>query len=89
MALVYILKSGKLDRKYVGSTRSDEIIFRLSYHNAGRVRSTKAYKPWVVVYTEKYVSYTEARKRELFLKSGVGRAKLNEIIKARRVDGVV
>jgi len=47
-------------------------------HNAGKVRSTKAYRPWKVVYAEQYDLYSEARKRELFLKSGAGRKWLKE-----------
>ena len=42
---------------------------RLAKHNNGDVRSTKAYRPWHLVYTEKFSSKTEARKKEVALKS--------------------
>jgi putative endonuclease len=58
---------------YVGSTRDDTPLKRLLAHNKGKTRSTKAGRPWVLIYTEKQTTYTESRKRELFLKSGVGR----------------
>ena len=80
MALVYVLKSEKFDRKYIGSTRNNEISIRLYNHNSGRVRSTKAYKPWKVIYVENYETYKEARKRELFLKTGIGRKELGIIL---------
>ena len=53
-------------RHYIGIT--DNLAARLAAHNSGRVRSTKPYRPWRMVYTEEYASRTEARRRELFLK---------------------
>jgi hypothetical protein len=37
--------------------------------------------PWQVIYTEKFDNLGEARKREIFLKSGQGRKFLDEILK--------
>ncbi|MBN1688098.1 MAG: GIY-YIG nuclease family protein [Candidatus Omnitrophica bacterium] len=58
---------------YIGSTRENNAQSRLVAHNKGKTRSTKPYKPWVVVREDVYPDYTEARKRELYLKSGNGR----------------
>ncbi len=63
---LYILKSTTFNRNYTGVTES--IDKRLEYHNAGRVRSTKAWRPWVMVHTEEYATLGEAKKREWFLK---------------------
>ena len=63
-------------RLYTGYT--EDLVERLNSHNSGKVRSTKAYKPYLVAYKEEYGNKTEARKREVFLKSGKGR----EFIKA-------
>jgi putative endonuclease len=41
----------------------------LSYHNGGKVKSTKAYRPWNVIYTENYLDKSSAYKRELQIKS--------------------
>lgn len=41
---VYALRSLKDLRIYVGMTQNIEI--RLSEHNKGKTKSTKAYKPW-------------------------------------------
>jgi putative endonuclease len=75
MWIVYVLYSLSAKRRYVGFTSN--LNRRLIEHNNGYNRSTKAYKPWIVVYTEEYVLREEARKREVYLKSGVGREFLN------------
>lgn len=51
-----------------------DVTIRLATHNSGKVRSTKAYVPWVLVYQEECRSVEDARKRELYLKSGYGRS---------------
>jgi putative endonuclease len=48
-------------------------------HNNGENRSTKAYKPFVLIYTEQCWNRAEARKRERYLKSGVGKEFLKTI----------
>jgi putative endonuclease len=67
MYQVYILKSLRYGRYYVGY--SEDLNARLISHNVGRVRSTKAYKPWIVVYSEVCPDKQFARKRELEIKS--------------------
>ena len=66
MFYLYVLKNGRDNRHYIGITKDLEQ--RLVKHNKGDVRSTKAYRPWRIVYTEEFKSKTEARKREIFLK---------------------
>jgi putative endonuclease len=76
MYYVYVLKSLGHDRQYVGSSsKPDE---RLKSHNAGRVRSTKAFRPWERVLLEKHPDREIAEKRERYLKSGWGRRWLKE-----------
>jgi putative endonuclease len=67
MYFVYILKSLKVLRYYIGS--SENVARRLSDHNSGKVKSTKAYKPWEVVYLEKFNIKSDAFKREKQIKS--------------------
>ena len=76
MPHAYVLHSATCNRYYISSTKN--LSTRIKDHNAGKVHSTKAYRPWDVIYTEQYDSYSEARKRELFLKSGAGRKWLKE-----------
>ncbi len=67
MALVYVLQSLKQGWKYIGCTDNNKEV-RLAYHNQGKVKSTRPYKPFKIVYTEEYPTFTEARKREYHLK---------------------
>lgn len=53
---------------YVGSTENVENRFQL--HNAGKVRSTKFYRPWQLLDYEVYSSRGEAVRRERFLETG-------------------
>ena len=76
MYKVYVLKSENFGKLYVGYT--EDIENRLIKHNSGSVRSTKAYRPYSLVYFEDFESKTTARKREIFLKSGQGREFLKE-----------
>lgn len=77
MVYVYVIKSEKKKFRYVGIT--DNIKRRLIEHNCGKNKSTSFYKPFVLVLSEKYQNYKEAREREKFLKSVQGRKFLNSI----------
>ncbi|HAM39591.1 MAG TPA: endonuclease, partial [Elusimicrobia bacterium] len=78
MPCVYILKSQKSEKYYVGSSRENDAKTRVEAHNSGKIRSTKYGKPWKLINEEYFNSYTIARKRELFLKSGKGRGIIKE-----------
>ena len=73
MAITYIIFSKNKNQFYVGSSRNEDLLIRLKSHNSGKVRSTKSGRPWIQVVVESFSDYTEARKREIFLKSGIGR----------------
>ena len=73
MPCIYILFSGVTNKFYIGSSRENTAESRLSAHNKGKTRSTKSGKPWNLIYEEQHDDYNQARKRENFLKSGVGR----------------
>jgi putative endonuclease len=78
MYFTYVLYSKTLSKRYVGSTGSIEK--RLKEHNAGKSRFTKGGIPWYLIYKESFVTLSDARKRESFLKSGQGRKFLDEIL---------
>ncbi|EKD47060.1 MAG: hypothetical protein ACD_66C00239G0004 [uncultured bacterium] len=78
MACIYILFSESKQCFYTGSSRSENAQIRLIAHNSGRVRSTKSGKPWILIYDESHADYHDARKRELFLKTGIGRKWVTE-----------
>ena len=58
---------------YKGATKHDNASSRVDRHNRGFHKSTKAGIPWVLVYEEKCLNFTVARKRENYLKSTDGR----------------
>ncbi|MCB0489258.1 MAG: GIY-YIG nuclease family protein [Cyclobacteriaceae bacterium] len=71
MYFIYIIKSQRTNRLYKGMSESPER--RLLEHNGGKVKSTKGFGPWKIVYTEKFPTREEAIAREKFLKTGQGR----------------
>ncbi|MCX7875381.1 MAG: GIY-YIG nuclease family protein, partial [Melioribacteraceae bacterium] len=52
---------------------------RLHQHNSGYNKTTKPYKPFKLIYFEKLESRIEARQREKYFKSGIGREKIKEL----------
>jgi len=78
-AYVYMLKSLKDKKFYTGCTA--DIKKRLKQHNSGRVRSTKARRPFELVYWESFRTRSEAMKRERRLKS-IGRDRKLKLVQA-------
>lgn len=74
MYYVYILQSQKTKELYKGS--AEDLRKRVVEHNAGKVTATKHATPWKLLYYEAFVSKTDARREELFLKSGKGRERI-------------
>lgn len=66
MHYVYLLKSKIKKFHYIGYT--EDLKKRFQEHNEGQTKSTKAYKPFELVYYEAYTHETTARKREVGLK---------------------
>lgn len=79
MHFVYVLKSERNHRFYIGCTSN--LQRRIDEHNNGKVRSTKAFVPWTIIFIEKYTSKTEAFKREKQLKSYKGGKAFKELLK--------
>ena len=52
---------------------SENVEIRLNQHNSGKTKSTKGYKPWKLLFFEEFETRQEARKREKYLKSGIGK----------------
>jgi putative endonuclease len=78
MFFVYVLLSVKTKRRYVGMSGDPEK--RLLQHNGGYTKSTKGYRPWIIVHTEGFETLVETRNREKYLKSGIGREYLDKIL---------
>ncbi len=54
---------------------------RVHQHNSGFNKSTKPYKPFILIFTEEYETSIQARTREKQLKTGVGKDFLYSLIK--------
>lgn len=78
MFTVYILQSIKIRRYYIGHT--EDLADRLGRHNRKLVKSTKAYAPWEVIYTENYSSKSEAFRREMEIKKYKGGIKFKKLL---------
>ncbi len=81
MYYVYVLKSVTGNFHYIG--HSENISFRLKQHNAGKVRASKAHRPYTLIYFEEYQTKSEAQKREYYLKRGKGNFWLREHLKEK------
>lgn len=77
MYKVYALKSEKRNYIYVGMTSNLEE--RIKRHNRGYEKTTKPYSPFKLIYTENCTTREEARKREKYFKSGVGKEFLKKL----------
>ena len=85
MYYVYAIKS--LQRKYTYVGLTNDIERRIGQHNNGQNRSTKAYRPFVLIHVEEFSTRLEAREREKYSKSGIGKEFLKDQI--NRGDGEI
>jgi len=82
MFSVYVLYSESFNKIYIGQT--DNLERRLFEHNNGLLSSyTKRYIPWKIIYTENFISRSEALIREKQLKSQKGREFIWNMIKSK------
>jgi putative endonuclease len=78
MYCVYILLNEAKTRTYTGV--ADDVNKRLDEHNAGKVKSSRPYRPYKVIHVEPFGTLSEARRQEAFYKSTVGRRRLKEML---------
>lgn len=72
MFYTYFLQSKKDKEKlYFGFTI--DLKNRLKEHNSGKNFSTKPYLPWKLIYYEACLLESDARRREKYLKTNMGR----------------
>jgi putative endonuclease len=73
---VYVLRSLADGDRYVGL--STDVPRRVEEHNIGRVKSTKARVPFVLLYQESFDTRMEGRTREKYFKTAAGRRWLDK-----------
>ena len=79
MYYVYAILSETRNYIYVGLT--NDVNRRLAEHNNGYNKTTKAYRPFKLILTEKFENRTDARTREKYLKSGSGKEYIRLLIR--------
>ena len=79
MYLVYILKSQKDGKNYIGSTADLEK--RLAWHNAGKNTSTKYRTPFIIMYKKEFPDKKAALQYEIWLKKQKGGFKIKALLK--------
>ena len=75
----YVLRSLKDQETYTGST--NDLRKRFKQHSDGLTSSTKGRRPLEMIYYEMCRNEDDARSRELFLKSGMGKRYLKNRLK--------
>jgi len=78
MYTVYAIKS--LTRNYIYVGMTSDLAKRLERHNMGYEQTTKPYRPFVMIYSEIVETREEARIREKYFKSGIGKDFLRKLI---------
>jgi putative endonuclease len=77
--VVYILYSEKFEKNYTGFTSN--LIERFKSHNLLETKGyTLKFRPWKVIHVEFFNSKSAAMKREKYLKSGIGREFIQNLI---------
>jgi putative endonuclease len=71
----YLYAISSLNRNYIYVGLTNNIERRFIEHNSGKNKTTKPYLPFKIIFTEEF----EARIREKYFKSGIGKEKLKQI----------
>jgi len=79
MFYVYVLQSRKSGLWYTGCT--NDLRKRFNQHNKGESTWTKNRVPWDLIYYEACLNEEDARSREKYLKSGMGKRYLKNRLK--------
>ena len=74
---VYVLRSEKTGRRYVGSC--EDLETRVKRHNLGHSKATRHAVPWTLVHSETFSNRADAERKERYYKSGRGRDELDHL----------
>ena len=64
--MYYVYAISSLVKKYIYVGMTKDIERRISEHNTGKNRSTKAYKPFSLIYKDEFLTRVDARKKEKY-----------------------
>ena len=77
--IYYVYAISSLARNYIYVGITNNLDRRIGDHNKGYNRTTKPYLPFKIIYTEEFNSRAEARRKEVYLKSGCGKEFLRSL----------
>ena len=86
MFYIYILKSSKNNKYYVGCTNN--VLRRVKEHNQGLSKYTKIGKPWESMYVEEYQFLSKARIREKQIKGWKKRSAIEKLLQLPSSSGL-
>jgi len=79
MYFVYILKSEKDQKLYIGFT--EDVAKRVKDHNEGKNTSTQSRRPLKLIYYEAHTSKRDALRREQYFKTSKGKTTLRTMLR--------
>jgi len=79
MYYTYVIESQRSKYWYTGST--NDLRKRFSQHNLGKSTWTRSRGPWNLIYYEACLHEEDAKAREIYLKSGMGKRYLKNRLK--------
>ena len=85
MFFVYILEAAESKKYYIGQT--DNLSERVRMHNDGRVKSTRAYAPWILKWWKPFSSRSEASKMGMKLKKLQKRIEIERFVRLNDFSG--
>jgi putative endonuclease len=77
--IYYVYALSSLHRNYIYVGLTSNLDQRMDVHQSGRNKTTAPYRPFQLIYFELCETRVEARLREKYFKSGVGKEKLRKI----------
>lgn len=81
MYYAYLLKSDRNGKLYKGLT--NDLKRRVKEHDQGKSVFTKNNGPWKLVYYEAFLSKSDAKKEEAFLKTGKGKERIKYLLQEK------
>jgi len=86
MYIVYAISS--IDRNYIYVGLTSDLDSRLARHNNGYEKTTKPYRPFILLYQEICADRQNARIREKYWKSGIGKERLRKLWEERCIESL-
>jgi len=74
----YVLQSLKNDSLYIGY--SSDLKKRFESHNKGLNKATKPFVPYKLIHYEAFLNRIDAKRREVYLKSGWGIKSIHKML---------